>query len=74
MLDELGQRPDLAEASLSAGARQIFEKFLSADWPSIFRLRLTAPQENEIQEFLHGFLIYHLGKFPRGRSAALETI
>jgi hypothetical protein len=34
-------------------------------------LRLSAAQEAEIQKYLHGFLIYHLGKLPHGRSAAL---
>jgi DNA repair protein RecO (recombination protein O) len=71
LLDDLGLKPDLAEAALSAGVRQLLEKFCGDDWPSLFRLHLSAAQEAEIQKFLHGFLIYHLGKTPRGRSAAL---
>jgi len=72
LLDELGLKPDLAQTSLSAGARQFLEKFTEADWPALFRLRMSAAQEAEIQKFLHGFLMYHLEKLPRSRTAALE--
>jgi DNA repair protein RecO (recombination protein O) len=71
LLDDLGLKPDLARTALSAGVRQLLEKFAAEDWPALFRLRLSAAQEAEVQNFLHGFLIYHLGKLPRGRSAAL---
>jgi len=74
LLDELGLKPDLAQTSLSAGVRQLLEKFTRADWPALFRLRLSAAQEAEIQQYLRGFLIYHLGKLPRARTAALEMV
>ena len=73
LLDELGLKPDLAETALSAGSRQLLEKFVVTDWPALFRLVLSVGQRVEINKFLHGFLIYHLGKFPRGREAALAT-
>jgi hypothetical protein len=72
LLDDLGLRPDLAGTKLSAGARQILERMAEQDWGTVFRLRLSAAQAEEIREFLHGFLIYHLGKIPKGRSAALQ--
>jgi DNA repair protein RecO (recombination protein O) len=71
LLDELGLKPDLAETKLSAGARQILERMGQLDWEAVFRLRLSAAQTEEIGQFLHGFLIYHLGKIPGGRGAAL---
>jgi DNA repair protein RecO (recombination protein O) len=71
LLDELGLKPDLSQTSLRAGTRQFLEKFAGEDWPALFRLRLSAAQEAEIQQYLHGFLIYHLGKLPRARSAAV---
>lgn len=71
LLEELGLKPDLSEAKLSAGAHQLLDKFTVEDWPSLFRLRLSKAQEMEIQNYLHGFLIYHLGKLPQGRNAAL---
>jgi DNA repair protein RecO (recombination protein O) len=71
MLRELGLAPDLAKAALSAGARQILERLAVADWDVLCRLKLSDVQTNEIRRFLHGFLIYHLGKLPPGRGAAL---
>ncbi|MBI5384149.1 MAG: DNA repair protein RecO [Verrucomicrobia bacterium] len=71
LLADLGQNPDLAGASLSAGAKQILEKCLAADWPELFRLKLSPAQTTEIRQFLHGFLIFHLGRIPKGRSHAL---
>ena len=71
LLSELGQNPNLAEARLSAGAAQILQKCLAADWPELFRLKLSAAQTAELRQFLHSFLIFHLGRIPAGRSAAL---
>ena len=71
LLDGLGLRPILAETKLSAGARQILERMAEQEWDAVFRLRLSAAQTDEIRQFLHGFLIYHLGKIPAGRAAAL---
>jgi hypothetical protein len=31
----------------------------------------AAAQAAELRRFLHGFLIFHLGRLPRGRAAAL---
>ena len=71
LLAELGQNPDLADAQLTVGARLILEKGLQADWPELARLQLSAAQTGELRAFLHGFLIFHLGKIPAGRSSAL---
>lgn len=67
LLADLGQNPDVAEARLTPGARQILEKCLSADWPELFRIRLAPAQALEIRRFLHGFLTFHLGRVPDGR-------
>lgn len=71
LLRELGQSPDLQTTPLSLGARQILQKSAELDWTSVPHLKPSAGQTAELQQFLHGFLIYHLGKVPRGRSAAL---
>jgi len=71
LLDGLGLKPNLAEMKLSAGARQILERMAELEWDPVFRLRLSPAQTEEIRQFLHGFLTYHLGKIPRGRTAAL---
>ncbi|MGA2174197.1 MAG: DNA repair protein RecO [Verrucomicrobiota bacterium] len=69
-LNELGLMPKLEESRLTLGARQILQRWLEMDWPDIFRLRLSGAQTAEIRGFLHGFLVYHLDRIPRGRSAA----
>lgn len=72
LLKELGQLPDIQESKLSAGAKQILAKLIELDWPALPHLKLSAPQTRELNQFLHGFLIYHLEKIPRGRSAAVD--
>ena len=73
LLVELGQQPDVAEARLSPGSRQIYARLEAEDWPGLERLKLSPVQELELRQFLHGFLIYHLGKIPKGRGEALAT-
>jgi DNA repair protein RecO (recombination protein O) len=70
-LQELGLQPRLADSRLTPGARKLLERLLEMDWPEIFQLRLSAAQVTEIRLYLHGFIIYHLDRIPRGRSAAI---
>ena len=69
LLKELGQSPDPAESKLTPGTRRILSELTKKDWPALARLKLSEPQICELKQFLHGFLIYHLGKIPGGRSA-----
>jgi DNA repair protein RecO (recombination protein O) len=71
LLVELGQQPDMDEAKLSPGSRQIYARLEADDWPALKLLKLSSGQETELRQFLHGFLIYHLGKIPKGRGEAL---
>ncbi len=71
LLKELGLSPDLAERKLSAGTKRLLAELDKMDWSILSRLKLSAAQTHELRQFLHGFLIYHLDKIPRGRSAAL---
>ena len=71
LLVELGQQPDIEEVKLSPGGRQIYERLETQAWPELALLKLSAGQELELRQFLHGFLIYHLGRIPKGRSDAL---
>jgi len=72
LLGELGLAPDLAQSRLSAGARDIVRALVSGDWPEIARLKATAAQAAEVRQFLRDFLLFHLGKFPQSRPAALQ--
>ena len=70
-LHELGLQPRLADSKLTPGSRLILERLPDMDWPEIFQLRLSDAQLAEIRLFLHGFILHHLERIPRGRSAAL---
>ena len=67
LLHELGLAPDLAQSGLTLGARKIVGAFSVGDWPAVARLKLTEAQVSELGHFLHGFLIFHLGRIPKGR-------
>jgi DNA repair protein RecO (recombination protein O) len=69
LLKELGQSPEPAESKLAPGTRRIVAELTEKEWSALARLKLSEPQIRELKEFLHGFLIYHLGKIPGGRSA-----
>ena len=71
LLRELGLEPDSAETHLTPGTKKIVESLQAGDWASISRLKLSASQTGELRQFLHGFLIFHLGRLPHGRAAAL---
>ncbi len=71
LLSELGLQPDFDEARLTPGAKKIVRALLENDWAGGARLKLTAEPNNELRQWLHGFLIFHLGRLPRGRAAAL---
>lgn len=67
LLDELGLKPDLDRSHLTPGAKQIIGSLLSSDWSVISRLKPSEAQSTELRQFLHGFLIFHLGRIPKGR-------
>lgn len=71
LLAETGLQPDPAQTSLSLGARQAMRQLASADWDLLARLKLSPHQAAELSQFLHGFLLWHLGRLPEGRAAAL---
>jgi DNA repair protein RecO (recombination protein O) len=72
LLTILGQSPDLAEAKLTPGARQILQRTIESDWPQLACLALSEEQTHELRQFLHGFMIFNLGRVPGGRTAAVE--
>jgi DNA repair protein RecO (recombination protein O) len=71
LLREIGLQPDWAQTSLAAGTKKIAEALTQKDWTAGLRLKLTDIQIVELRQFLHGFLIFHLGRLPKGRASAL---
>jgi recombinational DNA repair protein (RecF pathway) len=73
LLEELGLEPDLSKSHLTAGAREIVKMLTQQDWSAISKLKMSSAQTTELSQFLHGFLIFHLGKIPAGRFAAVQS-
>jgi len=73
LLRELGLAPAPEELQLTPGAQKIARTLLDDDWEDSARLKLSAAQTGELRQFLHGFLLFHLGRLPRGRSLALAA-
>ena len=71
LLSELGLKPDLEKSRLSSPARELVKPLSDSAWLAILNLDFNPAQLTELQQFLHGFLIYHLGKIPASRAAAL---
>lgn len=71
LLRELGLNPDPRKSRLTAGAGQMIRALAAGDWQASCCLRPASGQIEELRRFLHGFLIFHLGRLPRGRAAAL---
>ena len=71
LLRELGLDPDPGQTNLTAGSGRIIQALLKDGWQAGLRLKLTDAQTDELRKFLHGFLIFHLGRLPRGRATAL---
>ncbi|MDB6109662.1 MAG: nucleic acid-binding ob-fold [Pedosphaera sp.] len=68
LLSELGLQPDFEEDRLGPDIKQLLRIFLVSDWTALGRLKLSRAQVTELRQFLHGFIIYHLGKIPLTRS------
>jgi DNA repair protein RecO (recombination protein O) len=73
LLDALGLEPDRENSRLTPGAKKITGLLAQTGWKDAARLKLSVLQEKEISQWLHDFLIFHLGRLPRGRTSALET-
>ena len=67
LLDKLGLRPDSEESKLSAPTRLLMHNLTDYDWKDLASLTATTAQARELRQFLHGFLIFHLGRIPKGR-------
>ena len=65
--------PRASRLASAPGAKQIVRALTRAGWPAGLRLKLTPAQAGELRQFLHGFLIFHLGRLPKGRAAALAN-
>jgi DNA repair protein RecO (recombination protein O) len=72
VLTELGLQPDPEEARLSDGSKRLLAVLGQGDWTGLMQLRLSPTQVAELRKFLHGFLVFHLGRIPGGRDSAIN--
>ncbi len=72
LLNELGLSPDIEATGLSPGSKEIIKVLTRAPWTAVSGMKPSAAQARELGDFLHGFLIFHLGRIPGGRAAALR--
>jgi DNA repair protein RecO (recombination protein O) len=68
LLSELGLQPDFDKDKMSPDLKQILRILLVSDWAAISHLKLSRAQTTALRQYLHSFLIYHLGKVPMTRS------
>jgi recombinational DNA repair protein (RecF pathway) len=73
LLAHLGQSPKLGVVALAEGSRRFAERMTIEPWNALSQLHPSADQLRELKQFLHGFLIFHLGRIPKGRAAALTS-
>ena len=73
LLAELGLTPEITRSTLSAGARNMVQQLIGPAQLSPGPLVLSPSHTGELETFLHGFLIYHLGRVPKSRHAALHA-
>lgn len=67
LLEELGLHPETEDTKLTPATAELLTALTQSNWSELASLSATAAQAKELRQFLHGFLIYHLGKIPKGR-------
>jgi len=72
LLQALGLSPDVEESHLPTETRALVNSLIETEWEKLAELRATVAQARAVKQFLHGFLIFHLGKIPRAREHAVE--
>jgi DNA repair protein RecO (recombination protein O) len=72
LLSELGLQPDFEKDKINADLKQILRILLVSDWDALSRLKLSRTQSVALRQYLHGFLVYHLGKVPATRSRSVN--
>jgi DNA repair protein RecO (recombination protein O) len=72
LLGELGLAPPLDRDALPApGARGLAARLRDAPWSALADPAPDSADVEAVARFLHGFLIHHVGRLPRGRGEAL---
>jgi len=73
LLASQGLEPDPAETRLNPAAQTLLRSLTELDWPELPLLQPEAADARAVHQFLHGFIIYHCQRLPRGRAEALAA-
>ena len=68
-----GLAPDAGASGLRPGSCNLLGQLTDAEWSDLAELRPTAPDARAVRDFLHGFILQHCQKIPRGRAEALRA-
>jgi DNA repair protein RecO (recombination protein O) len=74
LLEALGLFPSLSDTGLKPVTRELVATLARADWEVIRTLQPEAMTVRELNRFLQGFLMYHLGRIPKTRISALHGV
>lgn len=72
LLKLLGLQPDPGHVRLDESARQVMRELRERAFEEIGTLACSGEDLRQLRQFLHGYLIYHLGRLARGRETALS--
>ncbi len=73
LLGSQGLEPDLETTAFSRSAKSLMRELTELDWTELPALRATANDVQAVRQFLHGYLIYHCQRLPKGRAEALAV-
>lgn len=73
LLSALGLEPGADDAKLRPGVQALMAELLATDWPELSSLNPAAEDARALRQFLHGFIIWHCQKLPKGRAEALTA-
>lgn len=72
LLAETGLQPDFSEIHQPAPVRQLLAALADAPWPELAQIQAVPQDVEGANHFLHGFLIFHLGRLPPHRDEAVH--
>ena len=73
LLASQGLEPDPETTAFSPAAKQLLTELTYRDWSELPALKPNAAEVQAVRQFLHGFILFHCHKLPKGRAEALET-
>jgi DNA repair protein RecO (recombination protein O) len=73
LLASQGLQPDFNATGLAPDAQDLARALLTESWARLPALTANPDAIRAVRQFLHGFIIYHGGRLPRGRAEALGS-